>query len=203
MNTLPLEELQTAFAEEVEESTRYLLYAQRAQQEGHPEIAALFVEAAQQDIQEYQRLYAFMLGELGTTEQNLQQAIMTEVADCTQLYPALARHAAVAGDDALAAHLCRVAATKERQAAVFRQAHERLHGQAARRVPAMEPPRQRAEQHPAAGTMPAWPARPAAWARRLHPAAAAVPQRRVAAGMEPTNGEGEFIDDLNEAQYEG
>jgi rubrerythrin len=105
--------LQSAFAEEAEETVRYLLYAEQAEREGHPELAALFAEAARRDALAYARIHAQLLGEVGGTAENLARAIRREIADSTELYPALARQAAAAGNEALAAHLAQIAAAKE------------------------------------------------------------------------------------------
>jgi rubrerythrin len=120
------QELRLAFAEEAEEAVRYLLYAEQAQREGYPELSTLFAQAAQRDALEYARIHARLLGEVGTSAENLALVIRRELADCTELYPALARHAAATGDEALAAHLWEIAAAKKQGVEVFHRAYAAL-----------------------------------------------------------------------------
>lgn len=119
-------ELHTALAEEAEEMVLYLLYAEQAYSEGYPEIGALFERAARLEALEHAREHALLLGEVGTTAQNLRRAIANETLDFEELYPEMARHAAAAGEQAIAVLLRDLAENKEQQAAEFRDAYLKL-----------------------------------------------------------------------------
>jgi rubrerythrin len=189
----PYQELRLALAAEVDEAVRYLLYADQAQREGYPEIAALFAHAAQRDALEYARVHARALGEVGTTQENLVRAIRREYTNSTELYPSLARHAAANGDDNLATHLWRLATATEQHALAFRQAYEALEQQAnaSAQAPAVMAPGDDVavpeQSAPARGPMPAPDFVP-------RPVLTRRPARRFV--EEPF----EFIDDLSEAQ---
>jgi rubrerythrin len=127
MDAQTCRELRTALAEEAAEVVRYLLYAEQAYSEGYPDIGALFERAARQEALEHAREHALLLGEVGTTLENLHSAIVIETADATGMYPESARRAAAAGDDAVAVLLGDFAAEKTRRLTEFQDAYDGLH----------------------------------------------------------------------------
>ena len=126
MNPETRRELHVALAEAAEELVRYLLYAEQAYAEGYPEIGQMFERAARLEALEHAREQALLLDEVGTTEQNLRRAVAAETMDFEELYPEMARHAAAAGDEAVAVLLRDLAEDKERQATEFREAYLKL-----------------------------------------------------------------------------
>ena len=93
--------LREAFAAESQVNRRYLYFAQRAEAEGYPDVAALFRSVA-----EGKTGHAFghldFLAEvgdpatglpMGTSDDNLRSAVESEVRAAAQAYPAFARTA--------------------------------------------------------------------------------------------------------------
>jgi rubrerythrin len=104
------ENLKEAFAGESQANRRYLYFAQRADVEGHPEVAALFRSVA-----EGETGHAFghldFLAEagdpvtdepVGSTKENLRAAVVGETYEYTQMYPGFARTAREEGFDEVA-----------------------------------------------------------------------------------------------------
>lgn len=81
-----LQNLKGAFAGESQANRRYLAFAQKAEEEGHPQIAKLFKAAA-----EAETVHAFnhmrIIGELKTTGENLDSAVGGETFEFKQMYP--------------------------------------------------------------------------------------------------------------------
>lgn len=80
------ENLQTAFAGESQANRKYLAFAKKAEDEGHPQIAKLFRAAAEAEtIHAHAHLRA--MGGIKSTQENLQQAIEGENFEFVQMYP--------------------------------------------------------------------------------------------------------------------
>lgn len=81
-----LENLKEAFAGESQAFRKYSMYAQKADKEGLPNIARLFRTAA-----EAERIHAEghlkAMGAIGSTVENLQDAINGETYEYTEMYP--------------------------------------------------------------------------------------------------------------------
>ena len=86
------ENLQTAFAGESQANRKYLAYAIKAEREGYPQIAKLFRAAA-----EAETIHALghlqNLGVVGSTLDNLKDAIAGETYEHTTMYPPMAAEA--------------------------------------------------------------------------------------------------------------
>ena len=66
--------LRDAFAWESQANRKYLAYADKADKEGHPQVARMFrAAAAAETVHAHNHLKA--LGAIGTTEENLKDAI--------------------------------------------------------------------------------------------------------------------------------
>jgi rubrerythrin len=78
--------LQEAFAGESQASQRYLLFADKADAEGHPVIARLFRAAAEAETV-HARNHLKAMGEIKSTRDNLNAAIGGEHYEFTQMYP--------------------------------------------------------------------------------------------------------------------
>ncbi|MGQ0521406.1 MAG: rubrerythrin family protein [Actinomycetota bacterium] len=100
------EHLQRAFAAESEANGRFLYFAQRAEAEGFPDIAALFRALAQGEhghaVGHLDYLAAAAGGGGPTTEENLKAAIIDETREYTEVYPAYSRVARDEGFDDIA-----------------------------------------------------------------------------------------------------
>ncbi len=89
-----------AFARESEANRRYLFFAQKADIDGYPEIAALFKNIADGETGHahghLEYLATFGVGDpatgmaIGSTEENLASAIAAEAYDYAEMYPSFA-----------------------------------------------------------------------------------------------------------------
>jgi rubrerythrin len=81
-----LENLKAAFAGESQANRRYLAFAQKAEEEGRPQVAKLFRAAA-----EAETVHALnhmrVIGEVKTTSENLSTAVSGETFEFKQMYP--------------------------------------------------------------------------------------------------------------------
>ena len=81
-----IEDLKAAFAGESQANRRYLAYARKADEEGLPQVARLFRAAAHAEtIHAHNDLRT--LGEIRTTQENLQEAIQGENYEVISMYP--------------------------------------------------------------------------------------------------------------------
>ena len=102
--------LMAAFARESQNSVRYLWFAQLADIDGQPDIAALFRSVADGEIGHAQAVLEHLVdlgdpvtGEpIGETDQNLRAAIAGEFDDAAESYPSFAAAARAEGHDAIA-----------------------------------------------------------------------------------------------------
>lgn len=87
-----------AFAGESQANRKYLAFAKKAEQEGHPQVARLFRAAAEAEtVHAHAHLRA--LGGIGNTVDNLRAAIGGETHEFTSMYPAMIRDASSEGQD--------------------------------------------------------------------------------------------------------
>jgi rubrerythrin len=91
-----VENLKTAFAGESQANRKYLAYANRADKEGYPQIAKLFRAAA-----EAETLHALAhlqnMGGVGSTLDNLKDAVAGETHEYTEMYPPMVAQAEAEG----------------------------------------------------------------------------------------------------------
>ncbi len=78
--------LQTAFAGESQANRRYLFFADKADKEGHPQIARLFRAAAEAETVHARNHFNAMDG-VGTTRENLNAGVIGEHREFTRMYP--------------------------------------------------------------------------------------------------------------------
>ena len=93
--------LMTAFSGESMARNKYLFYADKAKQEGHPEVAQLFEQMAQNE-GVHGRLLFQRLNGIGTSSANLQDAISGEYGEWTKMYPEFAQIAREEGFEEIA-----------------------------------------------------------------------------------------------------
>ena len=92
-----LENLKAAFAGESQANRKYLAFAHKADQEKKPYAARVFRAAADAEtIHAHAHLRA-MKG-IGTTEENLKEAVEGEVYEFTEMYPGMIKEAAAEGE---------------------------------------------------------------------------------------------------------
>jgi rubrerythrin len=80
------ENLQEAFAGESQANRRYLFFADKAEDEGHSQIARLFRAAAESETV-HARNHLKVMGGIKSTEDNLEAAVGGEHYEFTEMYP--------------------------------------------------------------------------------------------------------------------
>jgi rubrerythrin len=103
-----------AFAGESQARSRYTFFASVAKKEGYEQIAAIFMETAEQEKEHAKRFFKFLeggmveitasfpAGIIGTTEENLAAAAAGENEEWTELYPEFAKIAEEEGFNSVA-----------------------------------------------------------------------------------------------------
>ena len=102
--------LKEAFAGESQANRRYLYFAQKADVEGYPDVAALFRSVAEGETGHAFGHFDFLaeVGDpvtgvpVGATEENLRSAIEGETYEYTEMYPGFAKVARDEGFDQVA-----------------------------------------------------------------------------------------------------
>ena len=105
-----LENLKAAFAGESQANRRYLYFAQKADVEGYPDVAALFRSVAEGETGHAFGHFDFLaeVGDpvtgvaVGDTEENLKSAIEGETYEYSEMYPGFAKTAREEGFDQIA-----------------------------------------------------------------------------------------------------
>ncbi len=100
--------LMAAFAGESQARNKYTYFASVAKKEGYEQIAAIFLQTAENE-KEHAKLWYKELGELGTTAENLAAAAAGENYEWTDMYETFAKEAEEEGFTALAARFRAVA----------------------------------------------------------------------------------------------
>ena len=126
--------LKEAFAGESQANRRYLYFAQKADVEGHPDVAALFRSVAEGETGHAFGHFDFLAevgdpatGEpVGSTENNLKSAIAGETYEYTEMYPGFAKTARDEGFEEVAEWLETLARAEKSHAGRFEQGLESL-----------------------------------------------------------------------------
>lgn len=117
--------LMTSFAGESQARMRYTYYSQAAQKEGYEQIAAIFMETAEQERMHAKRMFryleggmveitaAYPAGVIGTTAENLKAAAAGEHEEATDLYPGFADVAEKEGFPDIAAMYRRIVVAEQ------------------------------------------------------------------------------------------
>jgi rubrerythrin len=93
--------LKEAFAGESQARNKYTFFASAAKKEGFEQIAAVFLETAEQE-KEHAKLHLKALAGIGDTAANLQAAAGGENEETTDMYPRMAREAREEGFEDIA-----------------------------------------------------------------------------------------------------
>lgn len=87
MRKMTEDSLRAAFAGESQAHMRYLIFAQKAEEEGYPNIARLFMTISfAEQVHATNHFKAF--GDLGSSGENLNAAIDGETFEVEEMYPA-------------------------------------------------------------------------------------------------------------------
>ena len=108
-----------AFAGESQARNKYTYFASAAKKQGFEQIAALFLETAENE-KEHAKLWFKELGELGTTEENLLHAAEGENFEWTDMYERMAKEAEEEGFPELAAKFRGVGAIEKQHEERYR-----------------------------------------------------------------------------------
>ncbi len=119
--------LKAAFAAESQANRRYLYFAQKADVEGYPNVAALFRSVAEGETGHAFGHFDFLAevgdpitGEpIGPTEDNLKSAIAGETYEYTEMYPGFAKIAREEGFDEVGEWMETLARAEKSHAARF------------------------------------------------------------------------------------
>jgi rubrerythrin len=128
------ENLKAAFAGESQANRRYLYFAQKADVEGQPDVAALFRSVAEGETGHAFGHFDFLaeVGDpatgvaVGATEDNLKSAVAGETYEYTEMYPGFARTARDEGFEEVAEWLETLARAEKSHAGRFQGALESL-----------------------------------------------------------------------------
>ena len=93
--------LMAAFAGESQARNKYTYFASVAKKEGYEQVAAIFLETAEQE-KEHAKLHLKTLAGIGDTIANLKAAAGGEGEEWTDMYPRMAREARAEGFEDLA-----------------------------------------------------------------------------------------------------
>ncbi len=104
--------LQTAFAGESQARNKYTYFASVAKKEGYEQIAAIFLETADNE-KEHAKLWFNYLNGIGTTAENLEAAAAGENYEWTDMYDKFAKEAAEEGFTEIAAKFRMVGAIEK------------------------------------------------------------------------------------------
>ncbi len=107
--------LATAFAGESQARNKYTYFASVAKKEGYEQISAIFQHTADNE-KEHAKMWFKLLGELGTTAENLEAAAAGENYEWTDMYATFAKEAEEEGFADIAA--------KFRAVALIEKSHE-------------------------------------------------------------------------------
>ena len=112
--------LQTAFAGESQARNKYTYFASVAKKEGYEQIAALFLETADNE-KEHAKMWFKALGELGNTAENLKAAADGENYEWTDMYAEFAKTVREEGFEAIAKQFEGVAAIEKHHEERYRK----------------------------------------------------------------------------------
>ena len=128
------ENLKEAFAGESQANRRYLYFAQKADVEGYPDVAALFRSVAEGETGHAFGHFDYLAGSgdpvtgepVGPTEDNLRSAIAGETYEYTEMYPGFSKTARDEGFDQTAEWFETLARAEKSHAGRFTQGLESL-----------------------------------------------------------------------------
>jgi len=119
--------LEGAFAGESQASRRYLYFADKAESEGHPQIARLFRAAVEAETV-HARNHLKVLGGISSTAENLKESISGEEYEFTKMYPAFIEQAKAEGNQRAEISFSHANAVEKVHHALYQKALEALEG---------------------------------------------------------------------------
>ncbi len=114
-----------AFAGESMARNKYTYFASVAKKEGYEQIMGVFQETADNE-KEHAKMWAKLLGLIGSTEENLEEAAKGENYEWTDMYKGFAKTAREEGFDKIARYFERVAEVEAEHEERYRKLLSRL-----------------------------------------------------------------------------
>jgi rubrerythrin len=123
--TQTFENLLAAFAGESQANRKYLAFAERADLEGHPQVARLFrAAAAAETVHAHSHLR--VMGGIRSTAENIQSAIEGEHYEATDMYPGFVAEAESANEERAVRTFSRALDVEKIHEQLYREALENL-----------------------------------------------------------------------------
>ena len=119
------ENLKEAFAGESQANRKYLAFARKADEEGYPQVARLFRAAAEAETV-HALAHLKVLEGVGSTRENLEEAIGGETHEFTEMYPAFIEEAEKEGNGPAAISFKNANAVERIHAGLYKKALENL-----------------------------------------------------------------------------
>lgn len=119
------DDLKEAFAGESQANRKYLAFAKKADRDGYPQVARLFRAAADAETV-HAHAHLRVLGGVGDTADNLEQAIEGETEEFREMYPRMIKEAKVEGNNAAVTSLENANAVEEIHAGLYQKALDNL-----------------------------------------------------------------------------
>ena len=116
-----LEDLMAAFAGESQANRKYPANAKKADQEGLPQVAKLFRAAAEAETI-HAHAHLRNAKKIGTTAENLQDALAGETYEFTKMYPEMIKDVEAEGEKAIAQYMGFVNEVEEVHANLYKKA---------------------------------------------------------------------------------
>lgn len=126
LNSKTKKNLHTAMKGEAFAYVKYMLFAEQARKNGHPEIADLFENTAKTERFEHFAEEAELAGLIGTDEENLRNAIEGEKYESTTMYRDFADEARSFEDHAAAERFEEIRQDEAKHKAMFEAALQKL-----------------------------------------------------------------------------
>jgi rubrerythrin len=114
-----------AFAGESQANRKYLAFAKQAEKEGHKKVAKLFRAAAEAETV-HAHAHLKVLGGIGTTAENLKEAIQGETFEFTKMYPEMIKKAEEEGNSSALRSFAYANAVEVVHAALYQHALENI-----------------------------------------------------------------------------
>lgn len=124
-------DLETAMKGEAFAYAKYMMFAEQARANGHPNLAALFENTAKTERLEHFREHAELAGIISSSDaDNLRDAIAGETYETTKMYPEMAARAKQAGDKEAASRFSEIGNDESKHRNAFADALAKLDGTA-------------------------------------------------------------------------
>jgi len=120
-----IENLMAAFAGESQANRKYLAYARKAEKDGNLNAAKLFRAAAEAETIHALKHFE-VAGKIGSTEENLKDAVAGETHEFTEMYPDFVKQAEAEGNKAAVMSCTYAMKAEEVHARLYQEALESL-----------------------------------------------------------------------------